>query len=132
MFILWCTRCNSMWCKVCQWLAACLWFSPGTPVSSINKTDRHEITEILLRGVLNTITLTLSVTSYFYLVICHSPNIIWQQTIHYILNPKRDGKNCRKIAIIKLDLDTTTIHLLTIPTFTLTFCSWVSIWKPKI
>jgi hypothetical protein len=25
--------------KVCQWLATGLWFSPGTPVSSINKTD---------------------------------------------------------------------------------------------
>jgi hypothetical protein len=23
------------------------WFSPGTPVSSTNKTDRHHITEIL-------------------------------------------------------------------------------------
>jgi len=33
-----------------------LWFSPGTPVSSTNKTDRHDITEILLKVVLNTIT----------------------------------------------------------------------------
>jgi hypothetical protein len=33
--------------KVCQWLAAGRWFSPGTPVSSTNKTDRHDITEIL-------------------------------------------------------------------------------------
>ena len=24
------------------------WFFPGTPVSSTNKTDRHDITEILL------------------------------------------------------------------------------------
>ena len=31
------------------------WFSPGTPVSSTNKTDRHDITEILLKVVLNTI-----------------------------------------------------------------------------
>jgi hypothetical protein len=34
--------------KVCQWLATGLWFSPDTPVSSTNKTDRHDITEILL------------------------------------------------------------------------------------
>ena len=34
-------------------------FSPGTPVSSTNKTDRHGITEILLKVALNTITLTL-------------------------------------------------------------------------
>jgi hypothetical protein len=27
--------------KVCQWLVAGRWFSPGTPVSSTNKTDRQ-------------------------------------------------------------------------------------------
>ena len=32
-----------------------LWFSPSTPVSSTNKTDRHDITEILLEVALNTI-----------------------------------------------------------------------------
>ena len=44
--------------KVCQWLAAGRWFSPGIPVSSINTTDHHNITEILLKVALNTITLT--------------------------------------------------------------------------
>jgi hypothetical protein len=39
--------------KVCQWLAAGRWFSPGTPVSSTNITDRHNITEILLKAALN-------------------------------------------------------------------------------
>jgi hypothetical protein len=29
-------------------------FSPGTPVSSTNKTDCHDITEILLKVALNT------------------------------------------------------------------------------
>jgi hypothetical protein len=33
-----------------------LWFSPGTPVSSINKTDCHDITEILLKVALNIMT----------------------------------------------------------------------------
>jgi hypothetical protein len=33
-------------------------FSPGTSVSSTNKTDRHDIPEILLKVVLNTIILT--------------------------------------------------------------------------
>ena len=37
--------------KVCQWLAAGWWFSPGTPVSSTNKT------EILLKVALSTINL---------------------------------------------------------------------------
>jgi hypothetical protein len=35
-----------------------VWFSPGTPVSSTNKTDRFAIAEILLKVALNTITLT--------------------------------------------------------------------------
>jgi hypothetical protein len=35
--------------KVCQWLATGRWFSPGTPVSSINKTDHHDIADILLK-----------------------------------------------------------------------------------
>ena len=34
--------------KVCQWLVEGQWFCPGTPVSSINKTDHHDITEMLL------------------------------------------------------------------------------------
>ena len=44
------TLCDKVW----QWLATCLWFSPGTPVSSTNKTDSHKITEILLKVALNT------------------------------------------------------------------------------
>jgi hypothetical protein len=65
-----CTRYNIMWqsvlnpvyvldttlCdKVCQLLAAGRWFSP---VSSTNKTDRHDINGLLLKMALNTITLT--------------------------------------------------------------------------
>ena len=45
--------------KVCQWLVASLWFSPGTLLSSTNKTDHHNITQILLKVTLNTITPTL-------------------------------------------------------------------------
>ena len=44
--------------KVCHWLAAGRWFSPGTRVSSPNKTDCHNITEILLKVVLSTINQT--------------------------------------------------------------------------
>ena len=36
----------------------CQWFSPGSPVSSTNKTDRHYISEILLKVTLNTIKQT--------------------------------------------------------------------------
>ena len=36
--------------KVCQWLATGRWFSLGTPVSSINKTVRQDIAEIISGG----------------------------------------------------------------------------------
>ena len=49
------TRCTTLCDKVCQWLVTGLWFSPGTPVSSTNKTDLHDITEILLKVALNNI-----------------------------------------------------------------------------
>jgi hypothetical protein len=50
------TRFNSMWYNVCQWLAAGRWLTSGPPVSSINKTDRHDINEILLKVALNIVT----------------------------------------------------------------------------
>ena len=46
--------------KVCQWFAAGGWFSPGTPISSTNKTDRHDLTLILLKVELNAIALNLT------------------------------------------------------------------------
>ena len=53
--------------KVCQWLSTSQWFSPDIPVSSTNKTDCYDFTEILLKVVLNTITHTLSLNKKFYL-----------------------------------------------------------------
>jgi hypothetical protein len=41
--------------NACQLLATGRWFSPSTPVSSNNKTDRHDIAEILLKVALSTI-----------------------------------------------------------------------------
>jgi hypothetical protein len=49
---------------VCQWLETGRWFSLGNPVSSTNKTDCHDITEILLKVVLNTI----NPNPYFFIV----------------------------------------------------------------
>jgi len=43
------------WVNRCQWLTTGWWFSLGTPVSSTNKTARHDVTEILLKVALNTI-----------------------------------------------------------------------------
>jgi hypothetical protein len=47
---------NSNPVQVCDFLLVTVWwFSLGIPVSSTNKTDRHNITEILLKVALNTI-----------------------------------------------------------------------------
>jgi len=46
---------GTLYDQVCQWLATGLLFSPGTMVSSNNKIDCHDITEILLKV---TITIT--------------------------------------------------------------------------
>ena len=37
-----------------MWPARNRWLSPGTPISSTNKTDRNDISEILLKVVLIT------------------------------------------------------------------------------
>jgi len=65
--------------KVCQWLATCRWVSPGTPVSSTNKTDRHDITEILLKVMLNNITLYLT----FVYISCISFNMLQYYTLRF-------------------------------------------------
>ena len=39
-------------------MSSCLWFSPDYLVSSTNETDHHDVTEILLKVALSTITLT--------------------------------------------------------------------------
>ena len=45
---------TTLYDKIRQWFATGWWFSPGTPASSTNETDRHDITEILLKVVLST------------------------------------------------------------------------------
>jgi hypothetical protein len=52
----WCCEFKSRSGRLCD--EVCHWVSPGPPVSSTNKTDCHDITEILLKVVLNTIKLT--------------------------------------------------------------------------
>jgi hypothetical protein len=58
--------------KFCQWLATGQWFSPGTPDSSIDKTDHHNnswnIVEIVVKhhkrnpkGWMSTTSLTLKI-----------------------------------------------------------------------
>ena len=72
---------------VCQWLATDRWFSSGTPVSSINKTGHHDITEMLLKVALNTITLTLILRIFFWRFIDVKQTIVIIGSAHlYILS----------------------------------------------
>ena len=48
--------------KICQWLATGWCFFPGIPVSSSNKTDRPDITEIVMKVALNPL--------YIYIATC--------------------------------------------------------------
>jgi hypothetical protein len=74
--------------KVCQWLAAGRWFSPGILISSTNEIDRHDVTERLLRVALNTITQTYYISfwwwTYYYdlkFPQCSPFNPKWDQDI---------------------------------------------------
>ena len=51
-------KCTTLCDNVCQWLATDRWFSTGPAVSSTNKTDLYDITNILLKVALNTIKQT--------------------------------------------------------------------------
>jgi hypothetical protein len=64
------TLCDKVW----QYLAAGLWFFPGTPISFTNKTDCHDINEILLKLASNTITLLTPIWS-LYLNLSNKPTI---------------------------------------------------------
>ena len=44
---------------VCQWFVAGRWVSSSTPISAINKSNRQDIAEILLKVALSTISITL-------------------------------------------------------------------------
>jgi hypothetical protein len=45
------------------------WFFPGTLLSSTNKADCHNITEIMLKVALNTITLALHISPFIYVIL---------------------------------------------------------------
>ena len=61
-------RCTTLCDKVCQGLATVCGFLPGPPVSFTNKTECHDITEILLKEALNTIKQTTKNCHHYNLI----------------------------------------------------------------
>jgi hypothetical protein len=77
---------NTLCDKVCQWLAAGMWFSPGTLVSSTNKTGRHDITEILLKVALikhNNPTSVYLLTWFNFVLLMHINSIKSTSSGHF-------------------------------------------------
>jgi len=63
----WCVLDTTLCDQACQWLATGRWFSRGTAVCSTNKTDSHDIAEILLKVSLNTIaSIALTPTKFIH------------------------------------------------------------------
>ena len=76
--------------KVCQRLATGRWFSPGTPVSSTNKTDRHDINEIVYKVALNTINQTKPNQPRLCFILSHFCILELQDTF-YVFDKNGDG-----------------------------------------
>jgi hypothetical protein len=60
-------RCTTSYDKVCYWLATGPLYSLNTPVSSTNKTDRHDITELLLKVVLSTLKCIWNISIFLWI-----------------------------------------------------------------
>ena len=72
------------------------WFSQGTMVSSTNKTDRHDITVILLKVTLNTITLTLHISYQGYATTSYSIQLSEILSQIGLINKTYSGNNLEK------------------------------------
>jgi hypothetical protein len=89
-----------------QWLVTGRWFSPGTPVSSTNKTDSHDITEILLKVALNTINQPYCLwirNLYFKLVLVVYE---WKKNQKFLLFVERRITITRHYAIVFVPINT--------------------------
>ena len=92
--------------NVCQWLAEDRWFSLHTPVSSTNKTDRHDMTEILLKMALNTITLNLLYKNVSSLILYFADLLgeiyyVWRYwTFMSVFLPIKGSRKCRYLHLV--------------------------------
>ena len=140
-----CTWYNIMWWSLSVTFGWSVIFYIYTPFSSTNKTDRHDITEILLKVPLNSGTITL--TSSFWLVmsmdfiICNLPYLLslrFKHLLHVfrtwnVLNNFSDYKILSKFLPDDLWCEKTqtcvTFHQDAHPTHCIDTVQWLS-WMP--
>ena len=76
------------------------WFPQGTPVSSTNKTDRHDITKIMFKVALSTIKPTnyhvILISRHFYFTVKTKENKEGKETKEK-KNDKKEGKTEIKV-----------------------------------
>ena len=117
-------RCTTLCNKVCQWLVAGRWFSPGSPISSTNKTDHHDITEILLKVALNTIKQTITeIDLFLFFQIVKNFNI----KSAFLSNQSFVNVVCRLLNAAKVETNTSFNHRVYWPCLTWKYactCSW--------
>ena len=117
-------RCTTLCNKVCQWLVAGRWFSPGSPISSTNKTDRHDITEILLKVALNTIKQTITeIDLFLFFQIVKNFNI----KSAFLSNQSFVNVVCRLLNAAKVETNTSFNHRVYWPCLTWKYactCCW--------
>jgi hypothetical protein len=76
------------------------WFSPGAPVSSTNKTDRHDVTEILLKGALNTINYLPQQPSFIFIEQYIIGATISQKSGPFITNSLREYTHTKNVVFL--------------------------------
>jgi hypothetical protein len=79
---------------VTQWLVTVRWFSPGTPFCFTNKTDRHEITEILFKLAFNTKFICFNKITKIYFLIIYN--------FKYQINKLQQACQCSKLNVLFL------------------------------
>jgi hypothetical protein len=99
-----CTRLATASDNVYQLLVRGRWFSPGTPASSITKTGRHDITEILLKVAWNTIN-----QSIYVYVTYQWGHTIMSSCARY---KKNENEEMFKSSVMKLSIKTSTSMIM--------------------
>ena len=132
-------RCTTSCDKVCQWLATGRWFSPGRPVSSTNKTDRHDMIEILLKVEINTIKQTILLNMLILCILLWptliSANLFWIKlylnylaflfffTMTYLMKVISETRCVHYIIYLRFLCNISVLHW-----YIIRWCKWR--WKP--